>query len=158
MDPRTWDAPLPLIIGALFVIVFLRANGTYWLGRLVRRGARHTQARHIMDSPGYLRAVSTIDRWGAPAVTVSFMTIGIQTLINLAAGATGMSLRRYLPAVTVGCVIWALIYGTVGFVGLEALGLLYARWPAPTIIGTALLVGGFAAYIAVRVRAARRGA
>jgi membrane protein DedA with SNARE-associated domain len=48
---------------------------------------------------------------------VSFLTVGFQTLINLAAGVTRMSLRHYLPAVVVGSVMWAFVYATIGFVG-----------------------------------------
>lgn len=34
-------------------------------------------------------------------VALSFLTVGFQTLVNLAAGAARMPLRRYLPAMVV---------------------------------------------------------
>lgn len=51
MDPRTWDAPLEVIVVALWVIVMARANGTYWLGRLAARGAESTRIQRLMRSP-----------------------------------------------------------------------------------------------------------
>lgn len=149
MNPMEWDAPYLVIVAALFGIVMARANGTYWLGRLVERGLNRTRVSALMDSAGYRHAVDRLNRWGPPVVSVSFLAIGVQTLINLAAGATRMPLRRYLPAVTVGCILWAFLYGTVGFIGWEALGLLWERSPALTLaIGATLTLaaGVFAAH------------
>lgn len=157
MDPTQWDAPFPIIVGALFVIVMARANATYWVGRFLNRGASHTRARALLESPGYQRAVDRLHRWGAPVVTFSFLTVGVQTMINLAAGATRMPLRRYLPAVSVGCVIWALIYGTVGFIGFQALALLWERAPILTVVIAVLLIGALVTFVVWRVREARMG-
>ncbi|MFV0451075.1 MAG: DedA family protein [Propioniciclava sp.] len=157
MDPTQWDAPLPIIIGALFCIVMARANATYWAGRLITRGAARTRASAVLDSPGYQRTVDRLNRWGAPVVTLSFLTVGVQTMVNMAAGATRMPLRRYLPAVIVGCIIWALIYGTVGFIGFAALGLLWDRAPVLTVVLAAALAMFFIGFIIWRVREARAG-
>ena len=53
-------------------------------------------------------------RFGAPAVTLSFLTIGAQTAINAAAGALKMPLTRYLPALAAGALVWGVIYATIG--------------------------------------------
>ncbi len=152
MDPTTWEAPFPVIVAALFVIVMARTNATYWLGRLANTGAQRTRVSRWMDSEGYRRAVERINRWGAPAVSLSFLTIGVQTLVNLAAGATRMPLIRYLPATVVGSVVWALLYGTIGFVGLEALALLWQRSPIAAIVACAVLLAALAWFIARQVR------
>lgn len=154
MNPMAWEAPWFVVSTALFVIVMLRANGTYWLGRALQRGARRTRAAAMMGSPGYERAVERLHRWGAPVVSLSFLTIGVQTLVNLAAGATRMPLRHYLPAVTVGCVIWAIVYGTVGTIGFHAFGLLWQRAPLPTAALGLLLLGALAGLVIWRVREA----
>jgi membrane protein DedA with SNARE-associated domain len=148
VDPTTWDAPFPIVVAALFVIVMARANATYWVGRLSAAGARRTRVARWMDADGYRRAVDRINRWGAPAVSASFLTIGVQTLVNLAAGGTRMPLIRYLPATIVGSLAWALLYGTVGFVGLEALVLLWQHSPAVAIVATALLLAALGWFIA----------
>ncbi|GAA4903073.1 hypothetical protein GCM10025789_22350 [Tessaracoccus lubricantis] len=142
-DPSTWDAPLALVVSALFVIVMLRANATYWLGRGIAAGARRTRLVRLMESRHYATGERWLNRWGAPAVSVSFLTVGIQTMVNLAAGATRMPLRRYLPAVTVGCIMWAFLYGTVGMIGFRAIGLLWARSPW-WVLALALVVAAVA--------------
>ena len=156
MNPMTWDAPYLVVVGALFVIVMFRANGTYWVGRLLQRGALHTRLARVMTTPGYARAVDKLTSWGPPLVTVSFLTIGFQTLVNLASGATAMPLRRDLPAVSLGCILWAFIYGTVGFAGFEALALLWERNPVAAVSLGVLAALGLATFIAWRVRVARR--
>lgn len=157
MNPMAWDAPWFVISAALFGIVMLRANATYWLGRALQRGARRTRAAAMMESPGYERAVARLNHWGTPVVSLSFLTIGVQTLVQLAAGATRMPLRRYLPAVTVGCLAWAIIYGTVGAIGFRAFGLLWQLSPALTLVMLALLGVALGFFIVRRVRESRAG-
>ncbi len=152
MDPTKWDVPFPVIVAALYVIVMFRANATYWLGRLGLFSAQHTRLSALMDSPGYHRATERIDTYGAPVITLSFLTIGFQTLANLAAGATAMKLRHYLPAVGIGALAWALIYATVGTVGLELLGKLYNYSPL-IAISTFVAVGcGIVFYVVWQFR------
>ncbi len=145
MDPTQWNLPFPLVVAALFVIVMLRANGTYWLGRLGSVGARRTRLVRLLSAPGYVRAAERIDRYGPPVVAASFLTIGFQTLVNLAAGATGMKLRHYLPAVTIGAVAWATLYATLGTVGVDLFGRLWNLSPALAVgvllTAVALLAG-----------------
>lgn len=125
---RIAQQPFAIAFGILFVIVMLRANATYWLGRGALHGGRLSRrfGRHL-DGPTMRRAQGFASRFGIVAVPLSFLTIGIQTAINFSAGFTLMPLRRYLPAVTVGCVLWALLYSTVGFVGWGAITALWDR-------------------------------
>ncbi|MFT3969935.1 MAG: VTT domain-containing protein [Micropruina sp.] len=155
MDPTQWDAPFPLIVTALFIIVLTRSNATYWAGRLVARGASRTRAARWMETAGYRRAIERLNRWGAPAVSASFLTVGLQTLINLAAGAVRMPLSRYIPATIVGSIAWAFLYGTVGFVGFEAFSLLWEH--SPTVAWGAGLVAlaGLTWFIVRQVRQGR---
>lgn len=124
----TWisEQPFALAFVLLFTIVMLRANATYWLGRGALNGGRLSKkmARHL-EGPTMLRAQRLSARLGIVAVPLSFLTIGVQTAINFSAGFTLMPLRRYLPAVIVGCLLWALLYSTVGMVGFAAIGALW---------------------------------
>lgn len=138
--------PLPLAVGSLFVLVLFRAGGTYALGRAARSGGSRTRAQRLIDSPGFVRAQDLIARWGAPIVVISFLTVGFQTLANLAAGVSRMPLRRYLPALAVGGAIWAVLYGTVGLVTFAALGQLYRISPVGAVLGAVLLLGALIAY------------
>ena len=115
------EQPLAVAFVSLFVIVMLRANATYWLGRGAVRGGRLSRkmARHL-DGPTMQRARRLSARYGLVAVPLSFLTVGVQTAVNFSAGFTTMPLRRYLPAVTVGCLLWALLYSTLGLAGWSA--------------------------------------
>jgi membrane protein DedA with SNARE-associated domain len=93
-----------------------------------------------------------VARWGAPIVTLSFLTVGIQTLVNLAAGVLRMPLRRYVPALTVGSIIWAFLYATVGFATFAAWRQVYQLWPVVAIVSLVVLLAGLAAYIVWQVR------
>lgn len=149
-NPMTWDAPYLVIVAALFVIVMLRANATYWLGRGMTAGAQRTRLARLLETRHYANATRWLNRWGAPAISVSFLTVGVQTVINLAAGVTRMPLRRYLPAVTVGCVLWAFLYGTVGFIGWAAVVKLWNYSPALLIAVAVLAVAGLVFAVARR--------
>ena len=152
MDPTQWDAPFPLIVAALFCIVLTRSNATYWVGRLVARGASRTRAARWMAAPGYRRAAERLNTWGAPVVAASFLTIGVQTAINLAAGANRMPLVRYIPATIVGSTAWAFLYGSVGFVGFEAFALLWEHSPAAAVATGLVALAGLAWFVVRQVR------
>lgn len=141
-----------MIVAALFVIVMFRANLTYWIGRGLLAGTRHSRLASFVSSSHYLRAQRWLARWGAPAVSVSFLTICVQTFVNLAAGAAEMPMRRYLPAVTVGCIAWAVIYGTVGFIGFAAVARLWAIHPAWVLALAVAVVGVAVAVVTPRRR------
>ena len=140
MNPMTWNAPLLVVIAALFGIVFLRATGTYFLGRAMVAGASRTRFASLMRSRAYLVGSSWINRWGAPAVTLCFITVGIQTAVLLSAGVSRMPYRRFFLALIPGCILWAVIYGTLGVVSVVALLKLWQVSPALTIVAGILAV------------------
>jgi membrane protein DedA with SNARE-associated domain len=159
MDPLDWEAPWAVVAVALFAIVMVRANATYWLGRgLGASAGRHHRLQRLVQSAQYQRVLGWIDRWGAPVVSVSFLTVGIQTAVNLAAGASRMRLRHYLPAVTVGCVLWALVYSTVGFVGFRSVVALHQRSPVAAWSALAVSVAALTGFVVARTRRERQAA
>ena len=95
---------------ALFAIVVLRAGGTFVIGRLIASSA----ARGREPSPRMQIAIERVDRWGPPAVTLSFLTVGAQTVINLAAGLCRMTTPRYLLGLVPGAALWATIWTSIG--------------------------------------------
>lgn len=147
--------PFPLAVGALFVIVLLRAGGTYALGRAARSGAGRTRIQDLIASPRFVRAQQLIERWGAPIVVLSFLTVGFQTVANLAAGLGKMPLRRYLPALVIGGLIWAFLYATVGLITFAALAHLYEISPVGAVLGGLALVAGLTGYIVWQLRRKR---
>jgi len=147
------------LLGALFVIVFLRTQATYWIARGVVSGAAGTRWGRWLNGPAVGRASALLARYGPPVVTLSFVVVGLQTVMNAAAGAARMRWWVYLVWMLPGCVAWALIYATIGFALLWAL----IGAAAGTPLGIAVLVllvlgsGGFVAWRVLRARR-RRGA
>src|SRR5699024_3860361 len=134
MNPLNWSFPIAVTWLILFGIILARAGGTFLLGRLARTGIRRIErVDRMMSGPKYRKAEAMIERYGAPVIAVSFLMIGIQTVLNLAAGTTGMSYRRYLPALAVGGAMWATIYSTVGLIGFKALAAGYQAAPGLTV-------------------------
>jgi membrane protein DedA with SNARE-associated domain len=153
INPSNWDLPFAGVWLALYCIVLLRAGGTYAVGRFVRGGmTRFSGVRRTLDSERYRKAEARLNGWGPPVVALSFLTIGLQTLMNLAAGTTRMPLIRYLPALAIGGAAWATIYSTVGFIGFEALAFAYSRAPVLTVALVIAFLGLLAAMVFVKRR------
>lgn len=131
------DASFGWAYAFLFLLAMARANTTYWVGRGLAAGVKHTRFQHVMTGPIYQRAERFIQRWGIFAIPLSFMTVGIQTAVNASAGVARMPLVRYIPSVIVGCLIWATIYSTVGMAVVYAWIAIGWQW----IVAGALVVG-----------------
>ena len=147
--------PFGVALAALFAIVMIRVNATYWIGRGAVAGFSHTRFGNSLQGPKAARAQALIQRWGPYAVVLSFLTIGLQTAINLAAGAARMPLRRYLPAAVAGSVIWALLYATIGLAALEAWLALAAASPVGAAVGVVALAAIVVWVVVFRRRRAR---
>ena len=150
--------PFAITFAVLFCIVLLRAQATYWLGRGVTAGVLHTRWADRISGPRTTKAIASLNRYGPPLVTVSFLTIGFQTVVNAAAGLIRMPWVRYTIAMLIGCVAWALIYATVGFAAVEA-GIALATHSPWMLVAVVLLVVAVvvAIVIARRRRASQDG-
>ncbi|MFK0258599.1 DedA family protein [Streptomyces sp. NPDC090445] len=145
---------IALTAGALYVIVLLRAGGTFAVGWLAGAGARRSRFAGRVSSAKFQRAERAIQRWGAPVVAVSFLTVGFQTAANFLAGSMRMPLPRYLPALFVGGAAWALIYTTAGLGVLEILERLFAVRTALGVAAVAVFLLAVCGVVVYR----RRGA
>jgi len=161
------DGPWWWLFGFLFVVVFLRAQATYWIGRSLRRGLAgpslpdaegtpvrepsQRRARMIkrFSGPTWQRAQTFLDHWGFVGVPLSFLTIGFQTVVNAAAGFGRMRWDLYTVAMLPGCAAWAAIYAVLGVGLIEA----WSRSPwlfAGIIAAIVLAAWGFTAWRARR--------
>lgn len=139
--------PFEIAVLALFGIVLVRAQATYWVGRAAATGANlWAPVRRFTESGATVRAISWIHRWGGIVVTLSFLTIGLQTVINAAAGVVRMPWLRYTLFMLPGCVAWAFIYATIGFAAFLALSAVAAGSPWG-IAAIVVLVGALAAWV-----------
>jgi membrane protein DedA with SNARE-associated domain len=128
----------------------VRSNGTYWVGRGAIASWRRYRGAH-----GELtaRAEALLRRLGPAAVTLSYLTVGIQTAIHLTAGVMRMPLRWYVPAAVVGSVVWAVLYATVGLAVVQAwLAAEAGSWWGVALVALALV--GVVVWVAVRRRRA----
>ncbi|MCF3183135.1 VTT domain-containing protein [Streptomyces polychromogenes] len=143
-----------LTAATLYAIVLLRAGGTFAVGWLAGAGARRSRFAGRISSAKFQRAERAIQRWGAPVVAVSFLTVGLQTAANFLAGSMRMPLTRYLPALFAGGAAWALIYATAGLGVLELLGGLFAGRTALGVSAVAVLLLALCAVVVCRRRRA----
>lgn len=141
--------PLWIAVIILFCIVFLRAQATYWIARgLTEGGKRLTDTREgltgivarAVRSDRFQRAEGLVRRYGGPVISVSFLTVGLQTMILAAAGLLRMPWIRFTAWMIPGCVAWGFIYAVGGLAVWAAL--LTAAKAAPWAV--ALLLAGVA--------------
>ncbi|MBT8160364.1 MULTISPECIES: DedA family protein [Arthrobacter] len=135
------DLPFEAALAALFGVVMVRVNATYWIGRGAAAGVERTRFAAALKRPQAARAQVLIQRLGPYAVVLTFLTIGLQTAVNFAAGAARMPLRRYLPAAIAGSAIWAFVYATIGLAAIDAWLTVMAASPLTALILALALVG-----------------
>jgi len=148
--------PFAVTFAVLFLIVLARAQATYWIARGVSTGAMHTRLSKRLSGPKVSRAINEVNRWGPPVVAVSFLTVGFQTVANVAAGLTRMPWLRYTVAMLIGCVAWALIYATIGIAALEAGMALAAHSPWALVAVVIVVIAIAVTIIAIVSRRRKR--
>lgn len=149
------DWPFWAVYLLFFCVATARSHATYAVGRGLRAGASRSGHRPApvagadpapvapptsrlarrLDGPGLRRAEALMARYGAPLVTLSFLTIGVQTLLNAAAGGLRMPLRRYVPAAALGSLLWAGLYTSAGFAALDAVRGALPWWRLLVVLG-----------------------
>ena len=131
----------------MWIVGIVRTSLVYWVAALAAKGsARLHRIREAMERPLYRKARAFINRWGVIAVPLCFLTVGFQTAVIITTGFTRMPLRRWIPAMLIGTLMWAAIYTTIGFAILSALGL--EPWMFP--VALAFVVTGAVIISAVR--------
>ncbi|MEQ3553295.1 DedA family protein [Pseudonocardia nematodicida] len=150
---------LPAAVLVTAVVAVAAACGDtigYAVGR--RFGSRMRESRIIgrMGRNKWDDAARTLRRHGPWAVLGARFLPVVRTMTPAAAGASGLPLRRFLPAVVVGATLWASVHVAAGFLLREAaekfehaFGLL--GW---VVLGVVVVAG----VIAWKVRQRRAGA
>ena len=150
------DGPLWGLFIFLLIVVFLRAQATYWLGRGVRAGLLSSRWHTRFEGPGMDRANAYLERWGPIGIPVSFLTVGFQTLVNAAAGFARMRWPLYTVAMIPGCLAWAAVYTLVGlslWAGAVRLG-----QESPWLLAGVLALLAAVVALAIRLRRTAVGA
>jgi membrane-associated protein len=141
---RVADGSFPLwaAVVALEVVAVAGSAALF----LFARGPGHALVTRIgprvgLTSPRLERAVAMIETRGRAALVVGRATPGLRTVTTVAAGASGLSARRALPALVLGASVFLQLHLALGyFLGPAARDALAdARGPA-IIVGAAIVV------------------
>ncbi|MDM8075475.1 VTT domain-containing protein [Actinomyces viscosus] len=120
MLERIHSLPYPWVFLFFWCLAMMRSHTMYWIGRGITAGTARSRWVSLLESPVYARAQAWSARWGVLAVPVSFLTVGIQSVIQLSAGVARMPLRHYVAATAAGAIAWAAVYTTIGMAILTA--------------------------------------
>ncbi|GIG36755.1 DedA family protein [Cellulomonas pakistanensis] len=124
--------------------------------RAPRGAAARARVHRLMSLPTARRGLALVHRFGPFAVTLAYLTVGVQTAVFVGSGLLRMPYPRFLAASIPGSVAWAFIWGTVGLGAVWAAVRLATASPwglAAVLLAVAALV----TWAVVR-RRARRGA
>ncbi|MDR1393722.1 MAG: hypothetical protein LBJ62_07135 [Bifidobacteriaceae bacterium] len=151
-----WIRSQPFIVACLFLtcVAGVRSQCTYWLGRAVRAGLVRSAWAKRIASQAALRARDKLERWGWPMIPVSFLTVGLQTAVNLSAGLIGWRWPKYTLAAVPGWIMWGVVYAAGGlalFAGIAAIWAA-APWLAVATVQTLVVLVVAAVYITRRRR------
>jgi len=128
---------------------------------LVCRGPGHALVHRLGPRVGLTeerlgRVTALLERRGRPALAVGRGTPGLRTVTVVAAGGSGLSLGRALPALALGSSVFLQLHLFLGYIfgGLARRALNEARGPAVAVLA-ALVVAGVVFWLARR--GSRRG-
>lgn len=146
--------PFWLLLTVLSLGAMARGQMVYWLGRVateqtLRRthpagGWRERTHRWLSDG-GADAGIVVIRRWGLIAIPFSYVTIGLQSMIQAGAGVLRITWWKYTLAQIPGALAWGAIYATFGFVTWNAVGEAAGGNPVAALVlaaVAALLIGG----------------
>ena len=120
MLERIHSLPYPWVFLFFWCLAMMRSHTMYWIGRGITAGTARSRWVSLLESPVYARAQAWSARWGVLAVPVSFLTVGLQSFIQISTGVARMPLRRYVAATAAGAIAWAAAYTTIGMAILTA--------------------------------------
>lgn len=119
-----WEGiPVVGIFAVLWAIAMLRGQATYWLARWATEAAADETAAEgslrarfagWLARPLVVRARRLLEGWGWPVVSLSYLTVGLQTAVLASAGVLRMAWPRFAAAQTLGALGWAMVYTTIG--------------------------------------------
>lgn len=153
MLERIHSLPYPWVFLFFWCLAMMRSHTMYWIGRGITAGTARTRWVSLLASPVYARAQAWSARWGVLAVPVSFLTVGIQSVIQLSAGVARMPLLRYVAATAAGAIAWAAVYTTIGMAILTA----WLTGPTGRLICLLMLTALALAVVIRRSRVMRAG-
>lgn len=150
------EYPLLLVIAVAAFGAALGDNCAYWGGRLI--GAR--VIRRVISPEREETARSYIHRHGAKAIIGTRMLAAVRTKVAVLSGAAHYPWGRFLVYDAIGCIIWAVVFGIIGRVVGDAVGVtnVVDQIGVVAIIGVAITAATIAAQRILLPRWERRRA
>ncbi len=148
------DLPFGVVFAALAVGAMCRGQIMYWLGRVATEqtlarthptGGWRARTHRWLSAGGADAGIVAIRRWGLIAIPFSYVTIGLQSMIQAGAGVLRIEWWKYTLAQIPGALAWGAIYATFGFFTWRFLG--------EAIRGNPLAAGGLALLTALLIGA-----
>lgn len=112
-----WVASLPLWQATLFlfIVVFFRAQMTFGLGKLIHMGILKTKWGKKAEKSEENRAgMLALQKYGWPVIPLSFLAVGFQTVVQLAAGMLDWKWSKYTLVALPGYLAWGFVYAAGG--------------------------------------------
>jgi membrane-associated protein len=142
---RVGAGDIPLAVGVLaFEAVAIVGTTVLFLAA---RGPGHAVIRRLGPRLGLTaarlgRATSLLERRGRPALAAGRAIPGLRTLTVIAAGGSGLSARRAVPALIVGSSVFLQLHLFLGyFLGAAAVHVLHAA-TVPVLAALAVIAAG----------------
>ncbi|WP_125911513.1 MULTISPECIES: DedA family protein [Pseudonocardia] len=153
------DVPSAVLVTGVVAVAAMGGDSIgYTIGRRLGPRLRDSRLIRRMGQDKWDDAARTLRRHGSWAVLCARFLPVVRTMTPAAAGASGLPLRRFLPAVVVGAIAWASLHVAAGYLLREAaekfehaFGLL--GW---VLLGIALVVGAIAWKVRRRRAEARK--
>ena len=104
-----------------FVGAFLGDAAFFAIGR---RYAGHDYVTRLRTKPGFSHAYALVEKYPAPYVLLNRYAYGFRVLGGVVAGLSSMSVPKFLVLNALSAMIWASLFGAVGWfsgLGIEAL-------------------------------------
>ncbi len=98
---------------AIFLGAFLGDAGFFLAGRYF---ADRPFVQKLRDKPGFARATRLVREHPAPYVILNRYVYGFRTIGGVAAGLSGIPLPIFLALNAVSSLIWATLFGGIGYV------------------------------------------
>ncbi len=148
---------ITLIVTAMLAAI-IGDNFFYWLGRSHRRGVKHLWVSRFLSFVGehrLFKGEEFVRRHGGKSVFLVRFFYGLRYAGAMTAGYLGMGFARFFLFNLVGCLIWAIIIGQIGYLFGHSLEVL-ARGVRLAEIGLLLIVTGLLAIYLLRAKRRKR--
>ncbi|MEV1293709.1 DedA family protein [Pseudonocardia sp. NPDC049635] len=115
------DVPSAVLVTGVVALAAMGGDSIgYTIGRRLGPRLRHSRLIRRMGQDKWDDAARTLRRHGSWAVLCARFLPVVRTMTPAAAGASGLPLRRFLPAVVAGAVAWASLHVAAGYLLREA--------------------------------------